>query len=82
MVFLDHQLNQKFAKPIPPLPDDSFFGVNRLTLREILLAGLEEIVHFGKTFERFEQLDDGRVRAYFTRWDLCYRRPAGWSRQD
>jgi len=66
MVFLDHQLNQKFAKPIPPLPDDSFFGVNRLTLREILLAGLEEIVHFGKTFERFDQLDDGRVRAFFT----------------
>src|SRR5712692_4818670 len=66
MVFLDHQLNQKFAKPIPPLPDDSFFGVNRLTLREILLAGLEATVHFGKTFERFDQLDDGQVRTFFT----------------
>jgi 2-polyprenyl-6-methoxyphenol hydroxylase-like FAD-dependent oxidoreductase len=66
MVFLDHQLNQKFAKPIPLLPDDSFFGVNRLTLREILLAGLEDTVHFGKTFERFEQLDDEKIRAFFT----------------
>jgi 2-polyprenyl-6-methoxyphenol hydroxylase-like FAD-dependent oxidoreductase len=66
MVFLDHQLNQKFAKPIPPLPDDSFFGVNRLTLREILLVGLEDTVHFGKTLERFEQLDDEKIRAFFT----------------
>lgn len=65
MVFLDHHLNQKFMKPIPPLPPDSFFGVNRFTLREILLAGLEGIVHFDKTFERLEQLDNGRVRAHF-----------------
>ena len=65
MVFLDHRLNEKFAKPIPPLPEDEFFGVNRLTLREILLAGLEGVVHFGKTFERFEPVEDGRVRAYF-----------------
>lgn len=66
MVFLDHQLNQKFVKPILPLPADSFFGVHRLTLREILLAGLEDTVHFGKTFERFEQLDDEKIRAFFT----------------
>lgn len=65
MVFLDHQLNQKFAKPIPPLPADVFFGVYRLTLREILLAGLEERVHFGKAFVRFDQSDDGRIRALF-----------------
>src|SRR5262249_14647542 len=30
MVFLDHQLKQKFAKPIPLLPEDAFFGVHRL----------------------------------------------------
>ena len=54
MVFLDRHLNQKFMKPIPPLPADTFFGVNRLTLREILLIGLEGIVHFDKTFERLE----------------------------
>jgi 2-polyprenyl-6-methoxyphenol hydroxylase-like FAD-dependent oxidoreductase len=65
MVFLDHELNQKFARPIPPLPEDSFFGVNRLTLREILLAGLEGVVRFGSTFQRLERLGDGRVRARF-----------------
>ena len=65
IVFLDHHLNQKFMKPIPPLPLDTFFGVNRLTLREILLADLEGIVHFDKTFERLEQLDNDQVRAHF-----------------
>src|SRR6202165_5015389 len=65
MVFLDHHLNQKFARPIPPLPTDTFFGVNRLTLREILLADLEGIVHFDKTFDRFDQSDDDQVRAHF-----------------
>jgi 2-polyprenyl-6-methoxyphenol hydroxylase-like FAD-dependent oxidoreductase len=36
-----------------------------LTLREILLAGLENSVQFDKVFECLEQLEDGRVRAYF-----------------
>src|ERR1700680_4048385 len=65
MVFIDHRLNQKFARPIPPLPADTFFGVNRLTLREILLADLEGIVHFDKTFERFDQSASGQVRGHF-----------------
>ncbi len=42
------------------------FGVNRLTLREILLAGLDGVVHFGKTFQRWEQSGDGGVVACFT----------------
>ena len=46
LVVLDQQLNQKFARPLshPTLPDNSGFGVNRLTLREILLADLEDIL--------------------------------------
>lgn len=68
MVFLDHRLREKFAKPLPrghAEPDPVAFGVNRLTLREILLAGLDGVVRFGKAFERFERLDDGRVQAHF-----------------
>src|SRR5216683_2823642 len=66
MVFLDHQLNQSRVIPLShDEPGVSGFGVNRLTLREILLAGLAGTVHFGKTFERFDQLADGRVRAHF-----------------
>lgn len=66
MVFVDTQLRPKFAKPIPPIePGLAGFGVNRLTLREILLTGVDDIVHFGKTFDRYEELGDERVRAHF-----------------
>lgn len=41
-------------------------GVDRLTLREILLAGLDGIVSFGKEFSHYEQLADGSVQASFT----------------
>ncbi|GHO78004.1 monooxygenase [Ktedonobacter sp. SOSP1-85] len=41
-------------------------SVDRLTLREILLIGLDDIVHFGKEFLRYEYLSDGRVRAFFS----------------
>ena len=40
--------------------------MNRLTPREILLSGLEGIVHFGKTCHRYEQRADGRVLAHLT----------------
>jgi 2-polyprenyl-6-methoxyphenol hydroxylase-like FAD-dependent oxidoreductase len=66
MVVLDHQLHQQFSKPLPHGErEDSQFGVDRFTLRQILLAGLEDIVRFGKTCEGFDQLTDGKVRARF-----------------
>ncbi|GIH26751.1 hypothetical protein Aph01nite_50610 [Acrocarpospora phusangensis] len=40
MTFTDESLTPKFTKPIPPLPPEEHLGVNRLTLREILLSGL------------------------------------------
>jgi 2-polyprenyl-6-methoxyphenol hydroxylase-like FAD-dependent oxidoreductase len=64
LVFLDEQLYPKFEKPLlhdPPGPGG--FGVNRLTLREILLAGLD--VAFGKTFTGYSPAPDGRVTAHF-----------------
>ena len=39
-------------------------SVSRITLRQVLLSGLGEIVHFGKTFTRYEERD-GRVIAHF-----------------
>jgi 2-polyprenyl-6-methoxyphenol hydroxylase-like FAD-dependent oxidoreductase len=67
MVFTDHELNPKFAKPIPPADgDNETFGVNRLTLREILLSGLDNAVHHGRTLARFEQPVAGGVVAHFT----------------
>ena len=40
-------------------------AVDRLTLREILLAGLDGMVHLGKEFTRYELLPTGEVQAHF-----------------
>jgi salicylate hydroxylase len=40
-------------------------SVSRITLRQILLSGLDGVVHFGKTFMRYEERPDGRVVAHF-----------------
>src|SRR5207248_2260816 len=40
-------------------------AVDRLTLREILLAGLDGMVRLGKEFTRYELLPTGEVQAYF-----------------
>jgi 2-polyprenyl-6-methoxyphenol hydroxylase-like FAD-dependent oxidoreductase len=64
MVFLDEQLRPKFDKPLHhDAPGPGGFGVNRLTLREILLAGLD--VRFGKSFTHYSPSPDGRVTAHF-----------------
>jgi salicylate hydroxylase len=39
-------------------------SVSRITLRQVLLSGLDQIVHFGKTFARYEERDQ-RVIAHF-----------------
>jgi 2-polyprenyl-6-methoxyphenol hydroxylase-like FAD-dependent oxidoreductase len=36
-----------------------------MTLRQVLLTGLEDIVHFGKTFTHYETGDDQTVTAFF-----------------
>jgi 2-polyprenyl-6-methoxyphenol hydroxylase-like FAD-dependent oxidoreductase len=40
-------------------------SASRITLRQVLLAGLDDVVRFGKTFERYEELPTGRVVAHF-----------------
>jgi salicylate hydroxylase len=40
-------------------------SVSRITLRQILLAGLEEIVHFDKAFTHYERTPDGKITAFF-----------------
>lgn len=40
-------------------------SISRITLRQILLAGLGESVHFGKRFVRYEQRKDGRFSIHF-----------------
>jgi 2-polyprenyl-6-methoxyphenol hydroxylase-like FAD-dependent oxidoreductase len=40
-------------------------SVSRMTLRQVLLTGLEDVVHFDKTFAHYQQTPDGRVTAFF-----------------
>lgn len=40
-------------------------SVSRMTLRQVLLTGLEDIVHFDKVFSHYERRRDGTVEAFF-----------------
>ena len=47
-------------------PEHNHYGVSRITLRQILLAGLDEdIVHFDKALRGYEQHADGTITAHF-----------------
>jgi 2-polyprenyl-6-methoxyphenol hydroxylase-like FAD-dependent oxidoreductase len=47
-------------------PAERHYGVSRISLRNVLLSGMDDVVHLGKTFERYEVGAGGRVTAYFT----------------
>jgi salicylate hydroxylase len=40
-------------------------SVSRITLRQVLLSDLDDIMHFGKSFTRYQELADGRIVAHF-----------------
>lgn len=44
---------------------DSERSVSRVTLRQVLLTGSEDFVHFGKKFHHYENNADGTVTAHF-----------------
>ncbi|HEY7418020.1 MAG TPA: FAD-dependent monooxygenase, partial [Ktedonobacteraceae bacterium] len=46
-------------------PVDSHKSVSRFTLRQVLLTGLEDVVHFDKRFSHYEETADGKFTAYF-----------------
>lgn len=46
-------------------PAHQHHGISRIALREALLTDLDEVVELGITFQRYEQLPDGRVTAHF-----------------
>ena len=59
------ELLQRTGDDIPSDPIAQHRSISRVTLRALLLAGLEAEVEFGKRFVRFEELPAGRRRAYF-----------------
>lgn len=55
-------------------PEDlADLSIDRLTLREILMAGIEHHVHFGHAIDRYQMLPDGRVQVLFTHGDRVHR---------
>lgn len=46
-------------------PAESSHAVDRVTLRQLLLASLDDVVHFDKKYERYERSSDGKVTAFF-----------------
>ncbi|MEV0198427.1 NAD(P)/FAD-dependent oxidoreductase [Nonomuraea sp. NPDC050691] len=65
--FLTERLDLLALIETPPAADpaDDHHSVSRITLRQVLLSGMEDVVRFGKTFERYERLPDGRIELFF-----------------
>ncbi|MGW3196084.1 FAD-dependent oxidoreductase [Streptomyces sp. NPDC001118] len=64
----DHQLNLLHAQELPPFPDlpgGGNLAVNRMTLRQILLSGLEKTVHYGARLTHYDINVSGSVTAHF-----------------
>ncbi|HEY4212628.1 MAG TPA: NAD(P)/FAD-dependent oxidoreductase [Steroidobacteraceae bacterium] len=66
--FLDHRLHRLLSIPIPPAEPtapETVRPISRITLRQILLDGLAQVVSFGKMLVSYENVSDGRVTAHF-----------------
>ena len=64
---ITEQLKEVLALEIPVQDDpvESEKSVSRMTLRQVLMTGLENVITFGKEFSNFEQHADGKVTAHF-----------------
>lgn len=64
---LTEDLREVLALQIPVQADpvESEKSVSRMTLRQVLMTGLEDVIMFGKEFTHFEQQIDGTVTAHF-----------------
>jgi 2-polyprenyl-6-methoxyphenol hydroxylase-like FAD-dependent oxidoreductase len=64
---ITEQLKEVVALEIPVQDDpiESEKSVSRMTLRQVLMTGLEHVITFGKEFTHFEQHPDGTVTAHF-----------------
>jgi 2-polyprenyl-6-methoxyphenol hydroxylase-like FAD-dependent oxidoreductase len=65
---LDSDLQELFARE----SGEPAYAVDRLTLRSILLTGLERTVVFGKPLERYEVDADGGIVAHFADGDTAH----------
>jgi 2-polyprenyl-6-methoxyphenol hydroxylase-like FAD-dependent oxidoreductase len=47
-------------------PTRSHHSVSRITLHQVLSAGLTDVLHVDKEFDRYERAPDGTITSYFT----------------
>ncbi|MFF7441916.1 FAD-dependent oxidoreductase [Streptomyces sp. NPDC008122] len=66
-VMLTERLRTSVDLPLRPAVDEESGerSVSRMTLRQVLFTGMEDVIRFGRTFTHYEQRPDGRVTAYF-----------------
>ncbi|WP_433066528.1 FAD-dependent oxidoreductase [Dactylosporangium sp. CS-033363] len=66
-VFLDEHLRRTLTVTLREPTDDvnDEKSVSRMTLRQVLFTGMEDVLHFDKTFIRYSHEPDGRVTAHF-----------------
>jgi 2-polyprenyl-6-methoxyphenol hydroxylase-like FAD-dependent oxidoreductase len=62
---LNEEGSMRFPPEVSPGVPAAGRAVDRLILRETLLAGLDGVVRFGKEFTRYEVTSAGEVRAHF-----------------
>jgi len=64
---LTEQMTELLSMPVPDggTDVDSEKSVSRMTLRQVLLTGLEDVVEFDKKFVRYENNGDGKVTVFF-----------------
>jgi salicylate hydroxylase len=65
--FLSEQMEELLAFELQSGNDrvDRHYSASRITLRQVLLAGLDKVVHFDKAFVSYAEEPDGRIRLYF-----------------
>lgn len=60
---LDELLSIPLEQPADPVLQER--SVSRMTMRQVLLTGLDDIVHFDKKYTHYQQHPDGSVTAFF-----------------
>ena len=66
--FVSQRLEARFFKKTPDPEGETrrYSSISRITLREILLRGIEDHVRFGRHCTGYERRDDGRIACGFT----------------
>lgn len=72
-VMMTEQLSEMFSQSLDDFYGDTEpkdlasreFSVSRMTLRQVLMTGIEDLVHFEKVFSHYERRADGTVTAFF-----------------